>query len=326
MKAALIGGGHTGLQYALSLSKLRDVEWIGLCGTATDETVKLAEAVGSPVFQTYEAMMERTDPDIVCVCLPSNRQREYVLQSIERGKHVFCEAPLAFDSEQLKQTVQAAKAKGVHFFVGQVERFEPHFQDIKSKVDKGAIGSTGVVHIQRSGPYLVEAWEQHTDSDMNLEGVICQWLTKDMFLMQWMLGEVRTVYALNPRAPGVDYALVTLRFASGSVANIAGYWGDSDRYRYRIELAGSEGIIRYDSKNTASIEIKRRTDKENRITADSPLVCSPYDKQLADVLHCITAGSQPLVTPEDVAKSLDIAEAAFLSVETGMPVQLRGGE
>ncbi|MCS7462861.1 Gfo/Idh/MocA family oxidoreductase [Paenibacillus doosanensis] len=327
MKAALIGDGQIGLSYARSLSKLRDTAcWAGLCGVTDGEAIRLAEAAGSPVFRTYEEMMELAAPDIVCVCMPPHMQQEYVLKSIERGKHVFCEAPPAVDADWLKPAFQAAEAKGVCFLAGQAERFAPYFRDMKSKLDKGAIGAPGVVHIQRSAPYPAEAGDRHADAGAIRDGVISRWLPKDIFLLRWMLGEINTVYALNPRAPGVDYALVTLRFASGAIANIAEYWGDAERYRYRIELAGSEGVIRYDSNNTASIEVKRRNEAGDSIETDSPSVRSPYDEQLADVLRCIAENLPPIVATEDIVTAMNIAEAACISLETGMPVHLNGGE
>ncbi|TBL79004.1 Gfo/Idh/MocA family protein [Paenibacillus thalictri] len=335
MKAALVGGGHAGLQYAQSLSRLRHVEVAGICGMTDEGAVQREGERPSPLlpaipaFSTYEEMMEFTDPDLVCVCVPADRQRDIVLKSIERGKHVVCEAPFGFDVAQLRQAVQAAEAKGVHLFAGVAERFAPHMQDIKSKLDKGAIGSAGVVHIQRSGPYPVGARQGGAGSAADRHGVLGQWLIGDMFLLRWMLGEVNTVFALNTQAPGVDYALVTLRFASGAIANLAGYWGDEEGSRYRIELAGNGGVVRYDSKNTASFELKQRGDgtSTNRTTSDSPSVRSPYDGQLADVLRCIAAGAgtKPLVAAEDVAKVLELAEAAFQSAVTGEPVQLQGG-
>lgn len=172
---------------------------------------------------------------------------------------------------EAEEMMAMAAAKGVQIFAGYAERFSPHYKNMKDQIAKGAIGDVGVVHIQHSGPHPLGYKDWYSDESKS-KGIILQRLIHDIFLMRWLLGEVRSVYAMRRTVSGIDYALVTLRFGNEQIVNLAGHWGDPEPYRCRIEAAGNKGVIRYDSRNTNSFELKKaRFDEyDHRRKLDGP--------------------------------------------------------
>ncbi|MFD0675845.1 MULTISPECIES: Gfo/Idh/MocA family protein [unclassified Paenibacillus] len=323
MKVALLGGGSLGNEYAQSLCELDNVEVTGVCDVRAEAANKLASLCRSIAYGSYEEMMANTEPDIVCVCLPTYVQKEYILKAIDHGKHVICEAPLAATSAEAEDIMTAADAKGVKIFIGIAERFSPYYRNLKDKIAKGSIGSVGVTHIQHSGP-SPRGCENWYNDESTSKGIIQQRLIHDIFLMRWILGEVRSVYAMQRTVSGIDYAVVTLRLETGGIVNLAAHWGDPEPYRCRIEAAGNKGVIRYDSRNTNSFELKKQQGSANTITAECPMLHSPYFYQLEHFLDCIRLGTDSQVAVKDVHQALKIAEAATRSVLTGMPVPWGG--
>ncbi|WP_171652181.1 Gfo/Idh/MocA family protein [Paenibacillus foliorum] len=323
MKVALLGGGSLGTQYAQSLCELGNVEVTGVCDIQAEAANKLASLCQSIAYASYEEMIANTEPDIICVCLPTFMQKEYILKAIAHGKHVICEAPMAATSAEAEDIMSAAEAKGVRIFIGVAERFSPYYKNLKDKIAKGSIGDVGVTHIQHSGPQPRGYKDWYTDESKS-KGIIQQRLIHDIFLMRWILGEIRTVYAMHRAASGIDYALVTLRLETGGIVNLAGHWGDSEPYRCRIEAAGNKGVVRYDSRNTSSYELKKKQGSANTITAESPMLHSSYYYQLEHFIDCIRSGAASQVAVKDVHQALQIAEAAIRSAQTGMPVPWGG--
>ena len=61
------------------------------------------------VYADPAEMIERTGPDVVAICTPPACHREQVLLALARGRHVFCEKPLAEDLAQADEIVRAAE-------------------------------------------------------------------------------------------------------------------------------------------------------------------------------------------------------------------------
>ncbi len=56
--------------------------------------------------------------DVVDICSPNFLHKEMAMEAIKHGKHVYCEKPLALNSEDAKEMVEAAKQAGVLTLVG----------------------------------------------------------------------------------------------------------------------------------------------------------------------------------------------------------------
>ena len=125
---------------------------------------------------------------------------------------------------------------------------------------------------------------------------------------------MKSVYGLNQRVNDLDYALVTLLFDNGAVANVEAFWGYQGPFQTAVEIAGSKGIIRSDSQKSSSLHIcKAPSDSEGRRFAEvpqSPGYTSPYEREIAHFIQCIREGSEPIVTAQDAYKALEITMAA----------------
>jgi len=100
----------------------------------------LATKFGCEAIHTYEALLERSDIDVVYIPLPTGLHYEYILKSLNSGKHVFCEKSFAENFEQVGELVELAKNKDL--VVMENFMFEYHSQQkiIKQIIDSGEIG------------------------------------------------------------------------------------------------------------------------------------------------------------------------------------------
>ena len=94
----------------------------------------------------------------------------------------------------------------------------------------------------------------------------------------------------------------------------------------KLEIAGTSGVIDYDSAKDAPLVsmIRGSSFEAAGVTVpESPLEQSPYYRELEHFFSCIRQGSDPLVSAEDAYEALRIALAALTSMSTGQPVVLQ---
>lgn len=267
--------------------------------------------------------------DIVDICTPAAAHKANVLATAAAGKPMVCEKPLARHLRDCEEMVEACEQAGVPLFVAQVVRFFPEFANAKAVIDSGAIGKPGVIRTIRAGAFPRTLGSFYGNFEKS-GGVILDVGIHDIDFHRWCMGEVERVFARGltfAGQPERDHALITLRFTSGAVGHIEASWASpATQWRTRLEIAGDEGMIEWDSEGEAPITSILRNDADNgKIrTTLSPLGpdIHPYKAELAHFLHCLETGEPMRVTPRDALMAVKVALAAIESVRTGKPVDI----
>lgn len=326
MKVAVVGCGGMGLWHAKSYMKMPGIELVGVCEPVFEYAAKASKLTGATPYETMDEMLASEEVDVVSVAVPTYLHKDIVLQAARAGKHVICEKPAALYLEDAQEMIACCEENGVRLFIGHVVRFFPEYAQMKKQMDSGKIGRVGVANARRAGGHPGEARPWFLEADKS-GGVIVDLMIHDIDYMRWTLGEVKTVYGMNKVDGTMDYALVTLVFESGAVANLEAFWGYPGSFRYAAEFAGSEGLVRTDSMDAKSLQIRKSAPAEIGGKAveipQSPSFKDPYYLELEHFLGCIRNGSEPLVTAQDACKALEIARAALESIRTGKVVELK---
>lgn len=325
MKVVVVGCGGMGRIHAIHYASMPEVELVGVCDIEVHLAERLADETNCRAFASYEEMMSAVKPDLVSIALPTYLHKEYTVKTAALGAHVVCEKPMALTLEDAAEMIRACEQAGVRLFVGHVVRFFPEYADIKRKVEAGGLGKLGVAHAKRSGshPAKVKEWFGNFEQS---GGVILDLMVHDIDFMRWALGEVKSVYALNRRDQEMDYALATLVFEQGAVANLEAFWGYPGPFHTKAEIAGSDGIVRNSSLEAQSLQLVRVSEGQDGPAAvevpGSPGYHDPYYYELRHFVRCIRENRESIVTPNDAYKAVEIALAAIASAKTGSAVHL----
>lgn len=335
---AIAGAGTMGTMHAASCRNLPGVTATWVVDPDRDRADALAATLGArPAYDLAEAL---ADPalDAVIVAVPTPYHRPLTEQAAAAGKHVFCEKPIALTLADAAAMTDACRRAGVRFMVGHVVRFFPEYVRIRELLAEGAIGQVGVVRAARLNayPYAGRAW--YTNFDWS-GGPIVDMMIHDLDTLRWYFGEVARVYARglsdSPHRSVVDYGLAILRFGDGTIAHVETSWAHTS-FRTSIEIAGSAGIIRHSSEETAALRLES-TGPPGAATDGvqvprGPLAESPYQTELRHFVDRL-ADDEPFLTGGDEAtRSLAVALAILESVRTGRAIpftdgwpQLQGG-
>ncbi len=95
---------------------------------------------GCRIYDTEEALI--ADPSLEWVFIGSwnVHHARQAIRALEAGKHVFCEKPLAINTEDALAIQAAAERSGKTFAFGLVLRYSRHYQRIVDLLQSGAIG------------------------------------------------------------------------------------------------------------------------------------------------------------------------------------------
>ena len=269
--------------FDLPLTPVRQV----LCGRDEAKVVAAAEKLGWASTETdWRSAVGRADVDLVDVCTPGNTHAEIAVATLEAGKHVLCEKPLAntvAEAEAMAAAAEQAATRGVRAMVGFTYRRVPAMQLARQLIAEGKIGEIRQVRAQYLQDWLADAsaplsWRlDKTKAGSGALGDIgahiadlVQFLTAQRITGVTAMTETfvteRPVETERVGIAGVggdelgavtvdDTAMWLARFSGGAVGTFEATryaWGRKNALR--VEISGSAGAIAFDLERLNELE------------------------------------------------------------------------
>ncbi len=249
VRVALIGCGDIGILRAKALARTPNCRLAVTADTDALKAQAAAAVVPGAVAVTDWREAIRHDVDAVIISTPPSLHEEMCIASLEAGKHVLCEKPLARTPAECRAMVAAAEKSGKRLATGFNYRFYPSFKRAREILDSGKIGELD--HIRSYGGYTATSHNQPWVHDAGTVGggalrdigIHIIDLTRDF------LGDVATVHGVASNRvweyPGCeDNGFALLTNSAGNIAAVHASWTEWRRYQFRIEIYGSRGCIR----------------------------------------------------------------------------------
>ena len=134
---------------------LRDprCEVVAIADPVIERARAFAERFGIPeAHASHEAIIGRSDIDLVDVCTPSATHFDLSMAALEAGQHVLCEKPVAYDYLETRRAASVAAAKGLKTKLGFTFRYAPAMRYMKALIDEGFVGE----------PFIFNGYEQNS--------------------------------------------------------------------------------------------------------------------------------------------------------------------
>ena len=148
-------------------------------------------------YDTVEQMMARETLDVVCICSPNGTHARQSMLALESGAHVICEKPMALNSKDALQMLNAARANDRRLVCVLQNRYSAQVQWLKEMVEKGKLGSILQVQVNcfwnRDDRYYLtsdgkaHAW--HGDADLD-GGPLFTQFSHFVDLLIWLLDDI----------------------------------------------------------------------------------------------------------------------------------------
>jgi predicted dehydrogenase len=176
-------------------------------------------------------LVQRADVDAVVVATPEGDHLEAVTAALAAGKHVLVEKPLAADTAEARQMVEAARQADRCLAVAHVLRFDPAYGGARRALLAGQLGELVHAAVRRNTSV------GDADRLAGRTSIVDYLAVHDIDALQWVTGRrVVRVRAQSARRRmqrhGVDDAVQALLRLDDS-----GAWGSS------MALWGTEGAI-----------------------------------------------------------------------------------
>ncbi len=324
----LIGAGRIGKMHAENI--LTNFPFVNLKAVVD---IKLdfawAEKVGIPVrSQEITAISDDPKIDAVVITTPSNTHVQMIEVMAEAGKHIFCEKPIAFEPDMIRQAIAAVEKAGVILQVGFNRRFDPDFLKVRQAVESGVIGEPHIINMTNRDPKR-PALEFIPGSG----GLFMDFCIHDYDMIRFLTGsEVEEIYVrganlVDPKIGelgDIDTALLTLKLYSGAIGIINVCRETNYGYDQQVEVLGSKGSILAQNRRPTSVVLSRK----DGVFMDQPLYSfierykQAYIAELYGFINCLEDGGKPTVDGHDALNAVLIAVAAQQSLKLNQPVSL----
>ena len=142
IRLGVIGCGGIAHSHANSYKKLGDrVEFVACCDLVEEKAKNYANNFG---FQKYYTdcytMLKENDLDAVSVCTWNSAHAECSIAALNAGCHVFCEKPMAMNTEEALAMKEAAEKNDKLLMIGFVRRHGDDAKMARTLIENGDLG------------------------------------------------------------------------------------------------------------------------------------------------------------------------------------------
>lgn len=237
LNIALIGCGFIGRFHSAAIRRLIrlgliDADYVAVCDLDEGRARSFADTAHVSRISTDPIeIIDSPGIDVVYICTPTAGHMDLVLRAAERGKHIFCEKPLATNTADVRKMVAAADRAGVKAGVGLVLRHSPILTVLKSLTDDPTLGRLMVIVFRDDQFFPIQghyASDWRKDAAQAGAGTLLEHSIHDVDVLRWFGGDVRSVRGSVRNFAGYegieDLALASVEFSGGGQAQLSSVW------------------------------------------------------------------------------------------------------
>lgn len=277
----------------------------------------LAKKYGIPQTTTdYREILKSEQVSWVAITTRHNQHAAMTIESLELGKHVFVEKPLAIHFEELNQVMEAREKSGKMVMVGYNRRFSPYALKMKQLLSSGE--PMNMVAVMNAGHIPADNWLHNMEvGGGRIIGEACHFMDLMIFLSGSLVESVHmTALGANPSS-NTDNATLVLKFANGSLGTIHYFSNGHKAYsKERVEV--------YQSGKTLIMDNFRKMEGFGFKSFNS--MSSKLDKGHQNMFASLSAYAKGEIEATDnfgeIANSTASALLAVESLKAGHPMLL----
>jgi UDP-N-acetyl-2-amino-2-deoxyglucuronate dehydrogenase len=337
---ALVGCGRIAKRHSelLGLNQIEGASLVGLCDIVEEKAKDLGNQFNIPYYTDMDKMMQSESIDVVVVLTPSGLHAKHVVNLAQYGKHLMVEKPMALTVEDAESMIYACDQNNIKLFVIKQNRFNVPVVKLREVLESGRFGKLilGTVRVRwarHQAYYDQDPWRGTWAMD---GGVLTNQASHHVDMLQWMMGDVESVFAKISTALAdietEDTAIVTLKFKSGALGVIEATTATRPaNLEGSISILGENGTVvvggvAVNEMKTWNFKDEQQGDLEvlESFSVNPPNVYGfGHQAYYEHVVNCIDFESANLVDGLQGRKSIELISAIYESAETGKEVFLK---
>jgi predicted dehydrogenase len=337
---ALIGCGRISKRHSelLGHDQIAGARLTAVCDLVAAKAERIGKEFSVPHFTDMHQMMHSADIDVVVVLTESGNHAEHVISLAPYGKHIVVEKPMALTLDDADAMIRACDIAAIKLFVIKQNRFNVPVVKLREALEQGRFGKLvmGTVRVRWCRPqayYDQDAWRGTWALD---GGVLTNQASHHVDLLEWMMGDVVSVFAMSTTAlakiEAEDTAVVTLRFRNGALGVIEATTAVRPKdLEGSLSILGEGGTVEIGGFAVNKMKIWNFTEPrpEDETVMEQFSVNPPnvygfgHQAYYEHVVDCIQNRRVHLVDGLVGRKSLELINAIYESIETGKEISLK---
>ena len=141
VKIGIIGCGAIGQRRHIpEAAANKDAQLVAVCDVNKPRAMEVAAKFECDAYSDFKTMLKKADLDAVVVGTPNKFHAPQTIASLDAGKHVLVEKPMAATRKEARDMIAAAKKNKKFLMVGQNQRLMPPHKKAKEIMDSGRLG------------------------------------------------------------------------------------------------------------------------------------------------------------------------------------------
>jgi len=146
LRWGILGTGNIAKQFAAAFGSARR----SVLGSVGSRSLQAAQDFGANYkiprrFGSYDEVLDDREVDAIYISLPNSMHHEWTIKSLEAGKHVLCEKPLAMDENESRAMFEAARKNNRVLMEAFMYRCHPLTHAVQETIRSGGIGEVRAI-------------------------------------------------------------------------------------------------------------------------------------------------------------------------------------
>lgn len=331
----LAGVGRIGSMHANNIMGLRPVlEERGvhlrllITDVAADYARSVAGNLGAEAVPSADVMLDGGIDGLV-VATGTATHPELIRAGVDAGVPVFCEKPVAGNVADSLPVLDYVRANGGVVQIGHQRRFDAGYLEARRRYQAGELGW---IHSLRA--VTGDMFPPPVEFLATSGGLFRDCSVHDFDILRWLTGrEIVEVYARGSnngdpaigQVGDVDTALAVVTLDDGTVGTVSATRYNGAGHDVRLEIQGSKASVMVGLDDRTAL---RSTEPDPGFPRGEPHRTfaerfeAAYRAEMLAFIELTQGQRGNPCTPEDAVAASKVADAAQLSLETGVPVKV----
>ncbi len=282
-------------------------------------------------MQTYTDAMElinNPDIDLIDICLPTYLHAKFIIEALKAGKHVFCEKPIARNTNEALEILSASNNTDKYLMIGMCIRFWPEYQHAYRMVKSGKLGTIKSATFKRVSPSIAgNSWENWFMKEKLSGGALLDLHLHDTDAILYFLGRPKKVTSFGLKGfrsdAGIDHVFTNYEYNEDKLVISEGSWSPagSTPFEMSFQIVCENGTIRL---SESGYKIIHEDGKIETPAPAKPGLPTGWHVEIDYLLKCILENKKPddYLTIKELVDSLTIIEAENESIEEGKTIEI----
>jgi predicted dehydrogenase len=345
LRVAILGGGGILSAHLEGFRAVADrCEIVAVAEASPNRDDFLRKAIGPDVtlVRDYREAIARADVEAVDILLPHHLHMPATVAAAQAGKHVLVEKVMARNVWECDRMIEACEGAGVTLTVCHDRRYHAEWRALYEIVASGVLGEIFFWKLDHNQDVAIPrtSWAYWKDGIGG--GCLMSCLTHQIDALRWYGGEIAQVTAMTVARPermeGEFAAVMAAKMTSGALAELSINWwtcsnsGPNRLWCELVQVCGTKGeayrmdgrgvFLRLHGADNAALARYGESVTQAFVKVESGTESGHVGCLREWVNMLLGLGGKVLTSGRECRGTVEAAEAAYRSVESGRAVRL----